>query len=182
MQSLIFFFIFVVGLLNSPMALATDKRIGYRVIQASPQEFKKAIWASGTSIGKAENQSRLAKFFRIKDKKTRQNFVSFSVEVDFPILKEYYEASNLVEFRVTEKNRLTDNARLDVEVVAPFKNLVHGYVEILPHEVGSLLTFYVVDSSYSDWTINLFIKAFDLVRIISEDPNTATKETMKEMK
>lgn len=182
MQSLIFVSIFLLSLLNTPAALAADKRIGYRVIRTSPQEFKKAIWMSETNTRGAEDKSRLTKFFRIKDKKVRQEFVTFKVELDFPVLSEYYETSNLVAFKVTDQNRSTENARLDIDVQAPFKNIIHGYVEILPHEVGSLLTFYVIDSTYSDWAIDLFTKSFQLVHFIAADPNSATKQTVKELK
>jgi hypothetical protein len=186
MQYLIFFITFSLGIFGSLTTHAQskkpdDKIAGYRVIRASPTDFRNALWAQEIHNNASDvGVSRLSKYLKIKNKTVRQNFISFQVIPDVSLLKENYIANQLTEFIISEKKISDQHYRLNVIVNAPYRNYVNGHIDVQAHELGSLLTFYIEKSTYTDLTIDLMIKTFQLVKIISKDQSSATTNTVKE--
>lgn len=159
------------------------KLAGYRVIRASPIDFRSALWMKETPTEDyGKNRSRLSHFLKIKNKSIHKDFVSFQVIPDVSLFKENGHLTQLTEFIISSQPTTSQNYRLEITVNTALKNSVHGHIDVTPHELGSLLTFYIEKSTYSDFTIDLLIKSFQLIRVTSTDPESAATQTRKELK
>lgn len=161
----------------------TDKLAGYRVIRASPIDFRNALWTKESHINEySKSRSRLSHLLKIKNKSIHKDFVSFQVIPNVSFLKENYQLNQLTEFVIFSQPTTNPKYRLDITINTALKSSVHGYIDVAPHELGSLLTFYVEKSTYSDFTIDLLIKSFQLIRVTSTDQESAAIQTQKELK
>lgn len=182
--SLALFFVFSIFFSDQCFAIKTKEIFaGYRVIRASPQNFLSALKLQDAQLKKSENESdrsRLSRYFKIKNKIVRQDSISFQIYPDFPILKDYYEANQHIEFIISETGHIENNIDLKISMFSNKKEVLSGRIEITRHELGSLLKFYIIDSTYNPMMLDLFIKSFKLAHITFSEEKEATKQTLKE--
>lgn len=190
MQYLISFLFALSSLFFSTDSRAADlskksnsRIVGYRIIRTSPEEFKSAIWMMESNTrGIGENKSRLTGLFSIKNKIVRQDFVSFELQPNVILFKQTYDLNERALFTVTQKTIHEQNYELSVVAQMIDGNKVFGHIIVSKHELGSLLVFYLDKSSYGEFTTNFFIRSFHLIRIMANDPESATIQTLKELK
>lgn len=182
------FFIIFAGLffIDQP-SLAADsskakniKLAGYRVIRASPTDFRNALWMNESNL-KGPAKSRLAQFVKIKNKSIHKDFISFQVMPNISLLEDNSDFNQLTEFVISGQPTTNKEYRLDIKIIRKgIKDFVKGYIDVAPHEQGSLLAFFIEDSTYSDFTLNMLIKTFQLIRLTSPDKEEASAQSMKE--
>ncbi len=127
-----------------------------------------------------QQPSRLNRYFKIKNKVVRQDYISFQVYPDLPLLREYYETNEFVEFVVNEEQRVGNDIQLNIKMLTHKKESLSGRIEISRHEMGSLLKFYIMKSTYNPVVVDLFLRTFKLAKITFNEESDAAKQTVKE--
>ena len=140
-----------------------------------------ALWMNETNI-KGPAKSRLAQFVKIKNKSIHKNFISFQVIPNITFFHEDYTFNQLTEFVISSPQTTQKKYTLDIMIVnKEKKNFVKGHIDVVPHEQGSLLTFFVENSTFSDFTIDLLIKSFQLIQVTSKDQESASSQSLKDL-
>ena len=165
-----------------PISLFAETLVGYRVIRTSPDEFLKLHRMNYVWNERSKNSSypsRLTRFIKIKNKTVRQNIVKYEITPDVPILKEYFGDIKSVDITVTESLKANNSYDLNAVFDISKDQKINSRIEVVKHEQGALLKFFITDSTYSKTALNIFIATIRTFKFARETAEQASTDTME---
>lgn len=169
--------IFLLVFIFSHLAFAADENLKtYRIIRTSPHEFISALRISPTNQRiKRESQSRLAHFFKIKNRKVMQNSIEVEIIPDVPLLEEYFENRTLLIIKLSEISKVNQNYKYDVLISTKKKERLHALMEVMPHELGSLMSLQLIEKTASHWKLQAFAASLKHLGFVAGSPEEAVQ-------
>jgi hypothetical protein len=159
---------------------AEEPHQSYRIIRTSPYEFVSALrTAPQNQKAQQASGSRLAKFFRIKNRVVRDKSIEFEIIPEIPLLPEYFENLTQLKIVMTEESSQNQTYEFDTFIKAKGKKNIHSKVRISPHPLGALLKLQLIDSDYSSWTLKAFSAAAKTMGFLADSPEDALKLNSK---
>jgi hypothetical protein len=153
----------------------------YRIIRTNPKALVSALQIVPTNqADKTTSTTRMARFFRIKNKRVVGKSIDLEVIPDFPLLNEYFADITLLYVHLDEISAEGNNFEFAVTFRVRQDKKILANMAISPHEMGSLLSMTFHQSHYPAWSIKAFLAAASSLGFVAESEAAAVKGTVSD--
>ena len=173
---------FLIALIYSfPLTVGAEKPappVFYRVLHASPQEISSALFSPMSQPPpktKVKNLpgSRLAKYFRVKNKTIRNHQVTLELIPVIPQIENYLPSTKPIQISITQSSSLKNHYKFDSLITLSSGYFFNALIELSPHESGSLLKLKLRETNVSKSLLKLFTVTALQLGFLSETPDSA---------